>query len=273
MKLRIFARRAAFFWSTPRQCVIAALAGAFFAMSALAAAQPAQARNIGEMIDLHLTYDFYLGGLPVAVAKVQASIEDDRYNAATALKTVGVVGYFFDTEFVSSVAGERNHGNGLTPSIFKMRWRTSKEHQNVRMPYNGDAPSVVEAEPPFRPKWYEIDPTEQNGALDPMSAIVAGLLPQNVSNLCNRVIPVFDARRRYDVKFIGQIKDHVENGARIVECEAEYTRVAGFKEKMMKNPTYPFKIRFAVAEDGTATALRIWGGTAFGAAVATLRQE
>lgn len=273
MKLRNFARRSAFSRSKARQSIVGLVSGAFFAVSAIAAAQPVEARNIGEMIDLQLTYDFYLGGLPVAVAKVQASIEDDRYNAATALKTVGVVGFFFDTEFVSSVAGQRMQGNALAPSLFKMRWRTSKEHQNVRMPYNGDAPGIVEAEPPFRKKTYEIDPTEQSGALDPMTAIVAGLLPQSVSNLCDRVIPIFDARRRYDVKFTGQIDDRLEDGKRIVECDGEYTRVAGFKNKMMEKPTYPFKIRFAVEEDGTATALRIWGGTAFGAAVATLRQN
>lgn len=223
-------------------------------------------------IDLHLTYDFYLAGVPVAVAKFQANIEEDSYNAVSAVKTVGVVGFFFDTEVVSSADGQRVDGEALIPALFEMRSRQQEKRQDVRMAFKGDAPEDVEAQPPFRPKDYEIEPSAQAGALDPISAVVAAFLPQDVETLCNRTLPIFDSRRRYDVRFLDKVADYDRDGQRTIECAAEYRRIAGFKPKMMKHPAYPFKIRFVVDEDGSAQAVRIWGETHFGVAVALLRK-
>lgn len=224
-------------------------------------------------IDLRLTYDFYLAGVPVAVAKLQAEIDDERYNAVTALKTVGLVGLFFETEMVSSVDGARVAENALSPALFELRWRTKKSGQDVRMVFSDDAPRSVDATPPFKPKSYEIDPAAQTGALDPVTAIVAAFLPNDAENLCQRRLPVFDARKRFDVVFTGEIRDYEKKGQRLIECAGEYVRVAGFKPKMMKTSRFPFKIRFAAQPDGSARATRIWGETSFGVAVALLRSE
>ncbi|MBX2856520.1 MAG: DUF3108 domain-containing protein [Rhodobacteraceae bacterium] len=222
--------------------------------------------------DLHYTYDFYLSGVPVAVGKFQASIEDTRYNAVSALKTVGIVGLFFDTEVVSSADGQLMEGEALSPALFEMRSRTKDKRQDVKMVFADDAPETVEASPPFRKKRYEIDPAKQNGALDPMSAIVAAFMPRDAETVCSQVIPVFDARKRYDVKFHTKIREYEEDGRRFIECKGVYERLAGFKPKMMKKPNYPFKIRFAVNDTGAPRAVRIWGDTYFGVAVALLRE-
>ena len=222
--------------------------------------------------DLHYTYDFYLSGVPVAVGKFQASIEANRYNAVSALKTVGIVGLFFDTEVVSSADGQLMEGEALSPALFEMRSRTKDKRQDVKMVYLDDAPGTVEASPPFKKKRYEIDPAKQNGALDPMSAIVAAFMPRDAEKVCDQVIPVFDARKRYDVKFFEKVREYEEDGRRFIECKGVYERLAGFKPKMMKKPTYPFKIRYAVGDDGTPRAVRIWGDTYFGVAVALLRE-
>ena len=264
-----------------RVCSAIAAVVAVFALGATSAnaeesLQDATDRQLsvnGEPIDLRLTYDFYLAGLPVAVAKLQARIDDERYNAVTALKTVGVVGFFFDTEMVSSVDGARIEGNALLPALFEMRWRTKEDGQNVRMLFSDDAPESVEASPPFKKKSYEVDPTNQTGALDPMSAIVAAFLPGSVENVCQRTLPVFDARKRFDVRFTKRLREYEKGGQQLIECQGEYVRLAGFKPKMMKQARFGFKIRFAVQPDGSARATRIWGDTHFGIAVALLRDE
>ena len=257
----------------------AAVSAAFFAAAAPQAAANDTALTVtpvatpaDPIADLHYTYDFYLSGVPVAVGKFKASIEQTSYNAVSALKTVGIVGLFFDTEVVSSADGELMGGEALFPAQFEMRSRTKDKRQDVKMVFADDAPETVQASPPFKKKRYEIDPAKQNGALDPMSAIVAAFMPRDAETVCDQVIPVFDARKRYDVKFLGKIREYEEDGRRFIECKGVYQRLAGFKPKMMKKPSYPFKIRFAVGDDGTPRAVRIWGDTYFGVAVALLRE-
>lgn len=249
------------------------LSAALIASFGLFLSAPLAAAESEAPVDMRVTYDFYLGGLPLATAKIQLTTDGDRYEAISALKTVGLVGYFFDTEFVSSVDGRHVPGEALTPQHFQMRWRTKDKGQEVTVDYDDTAPSAVSAEPPFKKKWYEIDPTEQSGSIDPITAIATTLLLGDVAEICNRTLPVFDSRKRFDIIFSGVSREYDRKGVPMVECKGEYRRIAGFKKKMMKKPSYPFTIRFAIQPDGTPKAVRIWGETAFGAAVALLRDD
>ncbi len=229
--------------------------------------------------ELRLTYDFYIAGLPIAKAKLNARIEDGFYSAESSGKTTGIAALFFGSKVESSGGGllmptEADAVDGMAPQVFEAYFKVKKKDMTLRIAYDGDAPESVEAEPPFRKKSYEIDPTEQHGALDPMSAIVAAYLPvKSAAAVCNRTITVFDGRKRFDVRFDGLLEEYEEDGARYVECAGTYFRIGGFKKKHMtpERRTYPFKIRFRMNKEGAPLPVRIWGDTDFGTAVALLR--
>lgn len=233
----------------------------------------ATAQTAAEPMRLSYTYDFYLGGVPIAQADFEADIDAQTYRATTRFATVGIVGVVFETELDSRVDGARFPANNLMPSVFEVESLTDRTKRfEMTMRFADAAPQEIDAEPPFRTKSYELDPQAQQGALDPITAIVAGFLPETSERICSRNIPVFDGRRRYDVRIVREVNRYREEGQEYLECDAFYVRIGGFKPSMMRTPVFPFRIRFALDGDGTSRAVRIWGHTNFGLAVALLRR-
>lgn len=216
-------------------------------------------------------YKFYLGGVLIGKAEVATDIADDAYTFQTRLRSDGVVGFFYDLTIAASAEGRREgeEGDGLTPLRFGFNSVAEGEKLDLEMPFDGNAPERVTAEPPFDPRPWEIEPTAQSGALDPISAIVSALLPSPSGDVCHRTIPVYDGRRRYDIVFDGARKARRGRDGE-VDCKVRYKRVAGFKPKYMTRPDIPFFVRFLVSEDGEALPIRAWADTDFGAATATL---
>lgn len=234
------------------------------------AADPATPSEAAQAPERTYSYRFYLGGILVGKADVAAAIDEVAYRLQTDVRSDGVVGWFYDVTVKASAEGARRDADTLAPRRFVMSSVTEGELFDMTVSYGESAPETIEAEPAFKPRPWQIDPARQTGALDPISAIVAALLPRPVADLCEHVIPIFDGRRRYDIVFDGVRADKTRRGERQIDCDARFQRVGGFKPKHMAKPDIPFIVRFAVAEDGDALPIRAWASTEFGAAVATL---
>lgn len=218
--------------------------------------------------DVNSIYDFYLGGVKAGELSIDATFSNGGYRAQSVLKTAGIVGFVYKAAFEANATGQRE-GRDLTPVRFSADSRMKKKEQSVEMTYRNNAPARVNAEPAFQPKPWEIDPTEQSGTLDPISAALTALAPAPVGQICNTSVEVFDGRRRYAIELGAPVKD----GARI-KCPAMYRRVAGFKPKMMKKrPNFPFSIWYEERPDGLAQVVRGAGESVFGLAVILLRKQ
>ena len=239
---------------------LVALTGALFMSQASQAAAPG-------LPGLSTIYDFYLGGVRAGELTIDAEYAEGRYSAQSVLRTAGIVGFVYKASFEAETEGQFTE-DGHTPQRFAADSRMKDKHQSVSMTYAGNAPAGVSAEPAFIPKPWEIDPTAQEGTLDPISAALSALAPTPMAELCNRSVEVFDGRRRYAI----DLGEPVADGARI-KCAAKYRRIAGFKPKMMqKRPEFPFNVWFAEREDGMAHFVRAAGESMFGVAVILLRE-
>lgn len=217
-----------------------------------------------------LDYRFYLGGVLIGKASIAAALDEASYRLDTKVRSDGVVGWFYDVTVEGLAEGARESGAKLTPSVFRFNSVAEGEPFNLDMRFEDDAPKTVKAEPPFQPRHYEIDPTQQRGALDPMTAIVAALFPDAAKPLCKQTFPIFDGRRRYDITLEGQISEKREDDTTIIECRGRWKRVGGFKPKHMRKPDYLFTVRYARDPSGRTLPVRAWTETEFGAAIATL---
>ena len=216
--------------------------------------------------DVDTIYDFYLGGIKAGELSIDADMKGDRYHATSILKTAGIVGLVYKASFEAETEG-RLTPTGLVPERFLADSRMSRKEQRVEMRFAGNAPREVLAQPKFDPRPWQIDPTEQVGALDPITAAISALAPAPKANICNRSVQVFDGRRRYAIDLGAPVKD----GDRI-KCPAVYRRIAGFKPKMMrKRPKFPFSIWYEERSDGLAHVVRGAGDSMFGLAVILLR--
>ena len=213
-------------------------------------------------------YDLYLGGIKAGELEVTAEIGDADYRARSALRTAGIVGFVYKASFEAETEG-RIGDDGYAPARFQADSRMRSKHQSVEMSYAGNAPDEVRAEPAFVPKPWQIEPSEQTGAFDPITGALLALAPAPVDRICNREVDVFDGRRRYVLVMGAPERD----GDRI-RCPTVYRRLAGFKPKMMKKQTdFPFDIWFEPRPGGMAQIVRAAGDTMFGLAVVLLRQD
>lgn len=212
-------------------------------------------------------YDLYLGGIKAGELTIDASYADERYKAVSVLRTAGIVGAVYKASFEAQTEG-RLTDRGLVPDRFAANSRMKKKQQAVEMLFEGNAPSAVNAEPAFIPKPWQIEPTDQAGTIDPITAALSALAPMPRDQICNRTVEVYDGRRRYAIDMGKPSQD----GARI-KCPANYRRVAGFKPKMMKkSPSFPFDIWLEDRPDGLTHVVRAAGESMFGVAVILLRQ-
>lgn len=212
-------------------------------------------------------YDLYLGGIKAGEMTMNAEWKGDAYRATSVLRTAGIVGAVYKASFEAATNG-RMTASGMTPDKFTADSRMRKKQQSVQMLYKNNAPSAVTAEPAFIPKPWQVDPTAQKGAVDPITAALMALAPMPLGQICNRTVEIFDGRRRYAIE-MGAPKPDGER----IKCPANYRRIAGFKPKMMKkSPNFPFNIWFIERPDGTAQVIRAAGESMFGIAVILLRQ-
>lgn len=240
---------------------IAGLVGA-----ALLVATPTSSA-IGDFTPVNTIYDLYLGGIRAGELTVDAEVRGERYRAQSVMRTAGVVGFFYKASFEAEAEGALSP-DGPRPLRFAAASRMKKKSQFVEMFYGPDAPREIRAEPAFVDKPWQVDPTKQSGAFDPITAALWALAPRPSGRICNTSVDVFDGRRRYAV----DLGKPVIDGKRI-RCPAVYRRIAGFKPKMMrKRPKFPFDIWYEERADGLAHVVRAAGDTMFGLAVVLLRE-
>lgn len=222
---------------------------------------------ISDFTPVSTIYDLYLGGIKAGELTVDAQVRGERYRAHSVMRTAGVVGYFYKASFEAETEGALSP-DGPRPLRFAAASRMKKKSQFVEMFYGADAPREIRAEPAFVPKPWQVDPTAQSGAYDPITAALWTLAPRPKGRICNTSVEVFDGRRRYAVDLGKPVTD-----GRRIRCPAVYRRIAGFKPKMMrKRPRFPFDIWYEERGDGRAHVVRAAGDTMFGVAVVLLRE-
>ncbi len=215
-------------------------------------------------------YDVFIGGLRLGDMAVSTERDGPRYSARAELATRGLVGSVFRFTLAASAEG-RVGTDGFEPDRFAWRSQSTRRGEHLgEIRYAGRRPVSVEATPPFDPKPWEIEPSAQEGAPDPLSAFITGAAPGPDVDPCAQSGEVFDGRRRYRVVLSpADPAKPVEPGLR--RCAARYQRVAGYKPKFMARPDIAFEVWFEEADGGGFAFLRAMGETPLG--VATIRRR
>jgi len=238
--------------------------GAFGAAAILLAAPSVTARS-GAYID---AFDLYFGGIRAGELALDMQFDGGGYAAKSYASSAGIVGAFYEAFFEAEATGALPSAKRPRPRRFAAKTSFDDDRQDLTIHFGLLGPKKVESDPPYKKKSYEINPTAQLGVLDPLSAAVALFAPARPEDLCNRNVSVFDGRHRIAIKF--KTPKLQKNQIR---CDAVFTRVAGFKPKLMKKQTdFPFRVYFEPWDDGLARLRQVVVETSYGTAVA-LRRE
>jgi hypothetical protein len=266
-------------WGTLRGLALSALAGAGPVLNPALAQAPAPATG-GQVVALE--YEFTVSGLRAFRAEGLVRLDGNRYVVDGKFNKEGIVSALSATFNGSNRAWGQVGARGLLPAG---GWSWIQFRNSVRtwqVGYRGDGTYGEDHKPPFEPKPFKlVSPEQKRGAFDPLTAAVSGAL--GGVDPCDRVYPIFDSKRRFDVTLrrVGteKLKDAEVRGVagEALVCEAVMKRIAGYDEEHMKSDAYekkPPRLWFAsLAGFERMLPVKMEMATSFGTVLGTLKKH
>jgi hypothetical protein len=160
-------------------------------LAVLAVARSAPAQDF----TVDLGYEVRYGPLRVLSMELESAVAGDRYRATTAFKTEGLIDHFFSWRAESESHGRREG------SVFQPEWHRASgtyrgERRTVEIDYRHDGAVDAHVTPPPEDDAREGVPEAlQRETVDPLTASLL-----TVETKCRGRLPVFDGRRRYDLR-------------------------------------------------------------------------
>ena len=201
--------------------------------AALAVALPATSRAQGK---LEAHYSASIASVPIGKGNWVIDITDTTYLAAASGVTTGLIRIFTGGEGTSAAHGTLAGGVPVS-SIFASTIITGHKADEVRLTVANGVVKEASVNPPLEtgPERVPITDEHRKGIVDPMTASLLRtpgtgnpLSPQ----ACERTLPIFDGRYRYDLQFAFKRMDHVkaEKGyaGPVVVCAVYFSPIAGF---------------------------------------------
>lgn len=200
------------------------------ALVALVSAMPAFAQG---RVDAR--YQVTLGGLPIGKGAWVIDIAEDQYTAAASGATSGLLRVFASGQGSAAARGYMVQGLPI-PASFAGSITADKKTEEIRMTLDRGDIKDFAITPPTQPNPERVPLTDahRKGATDPMSAMllrVPGRDDPVSAQACQRVLPVFDGRVRYDLslvfKRIERVKTDKGYEGPVAVCGVYFSPVAG----------------------------------------------
>lgn len=212
------------------RCV--ALAAVGFALAAVAVPAPARAQG-----KLEAHYTASLAGIPVGKGSWVVDIDENHFKAAASGITTGLLRLFTGGEGTSAANGTFGRDGKPASSLYAATIVTRDRTTEARVAIKDGDVTTTKVEPPIDqdPERVPLTKAHQLGIFDPMTGSLARI-PGNGNLLtpkaCERKVPVFDGRLRYDLRLAYKRMDEVraERGyaGPVVVCSIHFLPVAGF---------------------------------------------
>lgn len=207
------------------------------------------------------TFDFVVAGLTAGTLTVAGSIDGAGYAVQGKLGSSGLVSFVKKISYKGASSGSHKDGRFRAAS-YRETANTGDRQSEVVLSWSGGVPRVETYKPAGKPKKYDIDPAQQTGTVDPLTAAFAVLRSVEPGQECKAALDMFDGRRASHIALSGR-KEKGET----VTCAGEYRRIAGFSPHEMSTKTrFPFTLTYAPGEDGRMRVVEVATETTFGKA-------
>lgn len=240
------------------RCLIAAVCLAVGLPATLSDAGVGPTRTAAK---LDAAYTATLLGFPIGDIRWTIDIRDNHFSAAASGATAGLLQIFARGHGTAEAHGSLA-GKQPAPSNFMVRYTHGSALEEIRIAFSGGKAREYLA-PPLRPNPNLVPLTEtyRTAVVDPMTALlvhVPGSGDMRGPAACDRKVPVFDGRMRYDMglafKRIEQVRAGIGYQGPVVVCAVYFTPLAGY------DPTR-YAIKYLQAERGMELWLAPLTGT------------
>jgi uncharacterized protein DUF3108 len=221
-------------WRRPVACLTAAIIGAFAA--SVASAKDQTWPNV-----VAARYRLTFNGFDVGTYDFISRFNGKSYTATGKTEISALFGAF---KWTGNFAGSGSLDSGAPhPASYEMSYKTKSKITSVKLGFDGPRVSSVALVPnkPPKPDAIKLKPQDLQNVFDPMSATLA-ISNATASDACNRTIPIFDGKARFDLRlsFKGREavkEDHPSGQPReLVVCRVKYVPVAGHRPSEFVNP-------------------------------------
>jgi Protein of unknown function (DUF3108) len=201
------------------------IGGLLLAIGGALAQSPPQTDRVAMRFEV-----FGAAGLHVLTSRMEIDEVGERYAVVSELTTRGVTGLLVDLADHSEVRGRLTADSAL-PESFRSEARRNGEDRHDRVDYREDGSIEGSASPPpITP----IAPAQMRGTVDALTGYFLVERRLGRGGDCALVIPVYEGRRRYDLRYTDRGEQNLSpaggqrfEGAAHV-CHTKRTEIAGF---------------------------------------------
>lgn len=213
--------------------------GAGWLAAAVAPAGAADAAPAGSSQVMNLTYEVYLGGMHIFSMNVDMANRPGSYSVAAAGGTQGFIGWLYKWDIKLAAEGQDQAG-AIRPKTYASDTDWQKNPKTMKLTFEGGGKYDVARNPPE-----EIDVADEGEppaslpeqTVDPLSLAVAATRAFAENGKCEQMLPVFDGKRRYDLKIkdlgpatIDKNRYSIYAGP-AARCGFTMERISGFSKK------------------------------------------
>ena len=202
----------------------------------LIAAIAAAPLSAGAQGKLDASYTVTLAGIPIGKGDWTLEISDRHYSASATGAAVGLMRVLTSAHGATNATGTFVDGQ-LVASTYYSTITNHKKTDSVRLMVSGGDVKEAKVDPPedMNPSRVPITEEARKGIIDPMSATLM-LMPGNSAPLtpeaCQRTLPIFDGKIRYDLKLafkrMETVKADKGYAGPAVVCAISFTPIAGY---------------------------------------------
>ncbi|WP_172428344.1 DUF3108 domain-containing protein [Azospirillum brasilense] len=182
-----------------------------------------------------LDYRVHVGGVAVLDARAELTLTEGRYSVQVNAATDGFLGRLFPWETQSLSVGTVGP-DGVAPIRHTQSGVLRGSPRTVTLDYGADGRVRTQVSPPPEEEDRDPVPVElTRQTRDPLSGVVDMLLAGLHGEGCQRTVPIYDGRRRYDMMFadrgmtmVGASRHSVFSGA-ARQCRVSHKPIAGYE--------------------------------------------
>lgn len=182
---------------------------------------------------LEADYTITAASVPVGKAAWTTSITGDRYVSRAVGRAGTAITFFFSGQASVETQGVLRKGM-LQPEAFAAKVAGDDDKADIKMSLTDGTVSALSVTPPDTLDHVPVTADQLHGVVDPLSALLigsAGAGPLGARESCQRTLPIFDGRRRYDLGLSYKRLDRVETAigyrGSVVVCAVTLRAISG----------------------------------------------
>jgi Protein of unknown function (DUF3108) len=182
---------------------------------------------------LEAQYVISAAGIGIGKSEIAVQIGNDQYTASATGRASGFLSILVSGEGSVRVQGTVSEGH-LQPKNFTAAIKKDNENSEVKMVLDGGNVVELSAESSLPDKdRVPLTDAHRRGIVDPLTAVLVPTGPSGAlsGDVCQRSLPIFDGRRRYDLdlsfKRMDEIKPASGYQGPVVVCSMKFKPIAG----------------------------------------------